>query len=314
MSLSLLVTVGVIFILSLVVIGYAFYQKTKIPCMTGMMIAMTLGMMAGLTAGVILSIFYAENLFVSTLLGMMVGMTAGFLAGLPVSIMAVLDGALSGLMGGMMGAMLGEMITLSYRDAIIKTMFVLFVGIIMILFYMMQQELTSGNGKRRFSLFHHPLVMVVVVGAFFLGYNQLGSTVIFSQEYQKYVPLQQHGLMNPGDQNLFIVSVFIEAKEYAFSPDMIKIPNGQPVTIILKNIGTQEHDLEIVGLNAKMLESNHNGHDDSSHGGMSGIHVHTKPGDSQKITFVPLQSGVYRMICTLPGHKKSGMEGFIEVI
>src|SRR5699024_11568599 len=50
-----------------------------------------------------------------------------------ISLVATLDGLLSGLMGGMIGAMLGEMITAEYQDAIVKIMFFLFLGTLLIL-------------------------------------------------------------------------------------------------------------------------------------------------------------------------------------
>src|SRR5690625_6506803 len=92
---------------------------------------------------VIFWILFSGNLFISTVLGMLVGMFVGFLAGVPVSIMAILDGMLSGLMGGMMGAMLGEMITVEYRDAIAKIMFFLFLGTLLILLRMINQEVNK---------------------------------------------------------------------------------------------------------------------------------------------------------------------------
>lgn len=186
MTIALLVTVTVISILSSIVVALVFRKRGKIPCMTGMMIAMTLGMMVGLVAGVIFGVILTGNLFTSTLFSMAAGMVIGFLAGVPISVMAVLDGMLAGLMGGMMGAMLGEMVESGYQDMMIKIMFVIFVGIVLILLFMMQQEFTRKKEGERFQLFQNPFFMLVAIGIFFLGYNHLGSTVKVEKDEKQF--------------------------------------------------------------------------------------------------------------------------------
>lgn len=131
-----------------------------------MMIAMTLGMSVGLTIGVIFGILFSGNFFIATVLGMLVGMVVGFLAGVPVSIMAILDGMLSGLMGGMMGAMLGEMITAEYRDAIAKIMFFLFLGTLLILLRMINQEVNKPTNN-----YSNLLIPIVLFGFFFIAFE-----------------------------------------------------------------------------------------------------------------------------------------------
>lgn len=168
--------------LSSIVLAFVFRKRGKIPCMTGMMIAMTLGMMVGIVAGVIFGVILKGNLFTSTLLSMAVGMVIGFIAGAPISVMAILDGMLAGLMGGMMGAMLGEMITSGYQDMMIKIMFVIFVGIMFILLFMMQQELIREKENGKDPLFHNPLFILIILGVFFFVYNQLGSNVTITED------------------------------------------------------------------------------------------------------------------------------------
>ncbi|GAB7388412.1 hypothetical protein BSNK01_22490 [Bacillaceae bacterium] len=337
MSLSLYVMLAVIFILSTIVIAYTFRRKSKIPCMTGMMIAMTTGMMVGLTIGVILGIMYAGNLFISTLLAIGIGMSVGFIAGVPVSIMAVLDGMLAGIMGGMMGAMLGEMISTEYRDALIKIMFVLFVGIHLIILYMMQQELNKKNGESRQPLFHHPLMIIFIMGGFFFGYNQLGTSIsisqtnhgdsrlehmqrndghtlngtLKSQNNQRFGERYMGQMILPKSSEKYIPRLVVEAKEYTFSPRKIEIHTGREILLVLKNLGEQEHDLEILGMDAANIGSRTHS---QNHSKENHIHLHTKPGDDDAIAFVPLRPGLYRMICTIPGHKESGMEGVVKVI
>lgn len=138
--------------------------------MTGMMISMALGMSIGIIIGIILGIIYSSNIFTSTVLGMLIGIIAGVLPGLTVSMMAVLDGLLSGAMGGMMGAMLGVMVLSEYRDIIVKLMFLLFVFTLLIVFYILNEEL----GINHKSILHNHVVMAILIVAFFVFFNQLG--------------------------------------------------------------------------------------------------------------------------------------------
>lgn len=321
MTLALWVAFGVMLALSTVVIGYSVHKRNRIPCMTGMMIAMTLGMMVGLMAGVIFGVLYSGNLFLSTLLSMSIGIGAGFLAGLPVSVMAVLDGMLSGLMGGMMGAMLGEMVPIEYQNSLIQIMFVLFIGIILILLYMMQQEFTRKEDSKS-SLFQHPLFMTGVLAAFFFGYNQLGSAVHITQGGGGDIAHPQHGSVEKGigNQSHPLVKtkennrsdegrqIIVRAAEFSYAPAQINLRVGEKVTLVLDNEGKVEHDLEIVQLKANI------GGQDLSHGAkQNDVHIHAGPGEVQAITFTPLQSGEYKVFCTIPGHEEAGMVGVVNV-
>jgi hypothetical protein len=78
--------------------------------------------------------------------------------------MAVLDGLLSGAMGGMMGAMLGVMVLSEYRDIIVKLMFLLFVFTLLIVFYILNEEL----GINHKSILHNHVVMAILIVAFFV--------------------------------------------------------------------------------------------------------------------------------------------------
>ncbi|MDQ0161825.1 hypothetical protein [Aeribacillus alveayuensis] len=89
---------------------------------------------------------------------------------------------MSGLMGGMMGAMLGEMILPEYQTPMIHIMFVIFVGMVCIVLYILQQE--TGFNRSSFirgstseavttpinKIFHNPLLLVIVFLLFFYTY------------------------------------------------------------------------------------------------------------------------------------------------
>ncbi|MEN1970691.1 plastocyanin/azurin family copper-binding protein [Lentibacillus sp. N15] len=286
----------IIVLLSFVIIGKTVYNRKKIPCMTGMMIAMTLGMSAGLIVGLIFGILFSDNLFVATILGMIAGMVAGFLAGVPVSIMAVLDGLLSGLMGGMMGAMLGVMIATEYREAMIKTMFFLFLATVLILVYMIQKEV---NGKVT-AFYRNPLVPVALMGLLFFAFNQTGPIFTGTGSAE-----QNHSGQKESDNSLLI-----KTKEYDFLPNNINIKVGETITLSIENTGTVEHDLEVIDFNPENVQQNSS----HKHGqDANPIHLHAVPGEKQTVSFTPDEQGVYRFVCTIPGHKESGMLGTMKV-
>ncbi|UOR12047.1 plastocyanin/azurin family copper-binding protein [Halobacillus amylolyticus] len=296
MGTTLYLILVIILLLAGVSVSKTVYYRKKVTCMTGMMIAMTLGMSVGLVMGLILGILFSGNLFLSTVLGMLAGMIVGFLAGLPISIMAVLDGLLSGLMGGMMGAMLGEMITPEYRDAIVKIMFIVFLATMLLLLYMIQKEVKKSDTP----LFRNPFITVALFGLIFVVFNQLGP--IFPQTISGQ---QEHLEHNARNKNLLI-----KADEFTFSPNKTNIKVGEKVTLLLDNNCEIEHDLEIKDLAIEGSEEN-NTHD---HGqGSDEIHVHAAPGEEKSVSFIPVESGTYRFVCTLPGHKESGMFGTIKV-
>lgn len=295
MPISLYVTLIGIFILTIWIIWNTIYHRKKITVMTGMMISMVLGMGVGLTIGVILGILLAGDLFSSTILAMIIGIAAGFLAGLPIGLMAVLDGALAGMMGGMMGAMLGVMISPEYQDTLIRIMFLLLTGTIIILFQLMQQEFIKSK-----ALISRPFVMIVLFAFFIIGYNQMESVI----------PSSHSANINNNHHSMSANNLVIQADEYSFSPSHTEIIAGEKITMTLDNIGEVEHDLEIKELKADMMEQ------DSSHNHQKNngeIHVHSMAGEKQEISFIPVTPGKYSYICTIPGHAEAGMTGIIEV-
>ncbi|MGG6438497.1 plastocyanin/azurin family copper-binding protein [Saccharococcus caldoxylosilyticus] len=312
---SILLTGIIVTILSLIVIVFVFIKRKKITCMIGMMVAMALGMLVGLTGGLLVGILYSGNLFFSTLLGMGFGFLSGFLTGLPISVMAIIDGVLSGIMGGMMGAMLGEMISPEHQNSMIRVMLVIFVGMIGIVLYMLQQE----TGFNRFSfinkIFHNPLLLSIVFLLFFYTYNHLYNEL--AQDHN--VPIKNSHMSqsmthnkssgSPLNSSTKAKKVVIEATEFAYFPKDFKLSAGQPVTLIFKNSGEVEHDIEFENMKASLLQQSHHGH----HSKNQTVHIHSLPGKTAEVKFIPIESGVFRFYCTVPGHKESGMVGFVEV-
>jgi uncharacterized cupredoxin-like copper-binding protein len=314
-SVSIFLTGIIVTILSLIVITFVFIKRKKITCMTGMMVAMALGMLVGLTGGLLVGILYSGNLFFSTVLGMGTGFLAGFLTGLPISVMAIIDGVLSGIMGGMMGAMLGEMISPQQQNPMIQIMIVIFVGMIGIVLYLLQQE----TGFNRLSIinriFHNPLLIAIVFLLFFYTYNYLNNKL--DQDYNVLIKNSHinHSMTNkklsdfPLNSTTKTKKLVIEATEYAYFPKDFKLTVGQPVILILKNSGEVEHDIKFENMKVSLLQQSHNG----NHLKDQVVHIHSLPGKTAEIRFLPVESGVFRFYCTVPGHKESGMIGFVQV-
>lgn len=80
--------------------------------------------------------------------------------------------------------------------------------------------------------------------------------------------------------------VHLAATEFAFEPKTIHVTQGEPVTLVLTNKGVIEHEIEV---------------------GVFGLHLHVKPGETAKRSFIPDRAGTFQFACEIPGHKEAGM-------
>ncbi|MGO4886543.1 cupredoxin domain-containing protein [Anaerobacillus sp. MEB173] len=283
---------GLIITYSIIVLwifSFTFLYRKRITCMVGMMIAMTMGMTIGITLGTIIGMIYPDYLFKTTVISMLIGGITGVIFGLHISIMGVLDGLLSGIMGGMMGAMLGTMITSETYNTVINVLGVLSAGIFFILFLMMQSEIKVKEKGWKYFFFAKPMPLFLVVLFFLYITNQYYYTAPqavkdHSEHFNNSTSTQLNSNYSP---------IVIEANEFNYSLQNIDVKKGEVVTIILKNNGNVDHDLEIVGTN---------------------IHLHSKPGKQNSTTFSIEKNGQYTAICTLPNHQEKGMALTITVL
>lgn len=125
--------------------------------------------------------------------------------------------------------------------------------------------------------------------------------------------------------------LIVEVKEFDYSPNQFTVKVGQPLEIVLKNMGVTVHDftIEKISLNGKAV-ANGDTHDMSgmgntdSMGHMNGmdamnpdqlsVHVAAEQGHEGTVTFTPTEAGTYEFYCTVPGHKASGMVGKLIVV
>ena len=88
--------------------------------------------------------------------------------------------------------------------------------------------------------------------------------------------------------------ISIEAREYAFTPSTVTVPAGS-VTFSIRNVGTQEHEFEILQGDRVVDE-------------VEAI----VPGLTKDAT-VTLAAGEYTFLCKLNGHDQLGMKGSLTV-
>jgi len=109
--------------------------------------------------------------------------------------------------------------------------------------------------------------------------------------------------------------VTLLATEFKYVPASITVPQGEPVTLTLKNDGNVEHDFVVQKIGVADVQE----HD---HGNMSGhdmespeydLHISAMPGGSGVITFTSTETGTYQFLCTVKGHKEAGMVGTLVV-
>jgi len=105
----------------------------------------------------------------------------------------------------------------------------------------------------------------------------------------------QQGTSPPQTRATVQGTVGIVLREFEFEPRPLKVRAGK-VSFLLMNRGSVDHDFMI----PEVMSAMEHGRD------------LVKPGQSKTIE-VELKPGTYEAICTVPGHKESGMKVTLEV-
>ncbi|WP_050182602.1 cupredoxin domain-containing protein [Domibacillus robiginosus] len=313
MSLSSVILTGNVLVFYFLTFVYIVKHKKEIPPMVGMMTAMTLGMLIGLLGGTILGAYFQGDLFWSTVTGGGLGFLAGMIIGSPLNLLTALEGMLSGLMGGMMGAMLGVMVSGTYIETTIIILFLLEFLFNLIVLYLLIGERAAEKEALWKKGFKNPILMSITMGVFFYFFNMSGP-VSFSSTLNETASHENHKTEEKTEEKTdqretVINTIEINADDFTYSPLEINVKKDQAVTIRFDNIGQVEHDLQLDGLNAELIEagSHHSGEEE-------GVHIHAQPGEQSSIIFKPLENGTFEFYCTIPGHKESGMVGSLKVL
>ncbi|HLS88495.1 MAG TPA: cupredoxin domain-containing protein [Sphingobacteriaceae bacterium] len=80
-------------------------------------------------------------------------------------------------------------------------------------------------------------------------------------------------------------------QEYSFTPNNIEVPVGKPITFVLKNEGSLEHDMAFDDLDQ--------------------VSDLVSAGDTATFEVTFEEAGTYPFYCTVPGHREAGMEGTV---
>ncbi|MFJ8069541.1 plastocyanin/azurin family copper-binding protein [Peribacillus sp. NPDC096447] len=276
----------------------------QIRLMSGMMISMATGMVSGIVGGTIIAIYLSEDLFQSTVWGVLVGLFIGFIMGLPFGILAVTDGVLSGLMGGMMGAMLGEMIPPENIEQLLKILFILFIGVHLLMIYLLLSEMRENQTNMMVKLVKNPLFSGGFLFCSIYLLNFTGPIIAKDIGNEQH----QHKETVPKENMSSSYALEIKALDFSYEPRNISINRGEEYEITLKNVGKDEHDISIVSRDEFYKKNAEDFH------GVGRLHLHAKAGESASTIIGSLPEGNYIFYCTLPGHKEAGMVGEITVM
>lgn len=273
--------------------------------MSGMMVSMATGMVSGIVGGTIIAIYYSGDLFQSTVWGILVGIIIGFITGLPFGILAVTDGVLSGLMGGMMGAMLGEMIPSENIEQLLKILFILFMGVHLLMIYLLLSEMKEKQTNIVVKLMKNPLFSggFLVCSIYLLNFTGpiMAKNIGNEQHQHKQETVPKENISNA-------LALEVKALDFSYEPRNISINRGKEYEITLKNDGKDEHDINIVSRDEFYKKNTEDLHGEGS------FHLHAKAGESASAKIGSLPAGNYIFYCTLPGHKEAGMIGKITVM
>ena len=109
--------------------------------------------------------------------------------------------------------------------------------------------------------------------------------------------------------------ITVEASDFAYNPLSITIPAGQPVSLMLKNLGKVEHDFVIDKINVTDMVASDSG--PAEHHQMNqpeyDLHFFAKAGETATLQFTALEPGTYEVFCSVEGHKEAGMVGELIV-
>jgi uncharacterized cupredoxin-like copper-binding protein len=279
-------------------------KKSQMLSMHSMVISMTFAMFIGLTIGVFLGSLHQGNLFNSTILSMFTGILVGLLCGIGLGLLPTIEGIMSGLMGGMMGAMLGEMIEVHQSNLMLIILLTISLCSLL-LFFILPESGQNGNRISNRLWFLKPLFSIGIISSYLLYGFHLSKEVVLNSNVD-------NGLVVGHDtENNNNAIIRIETLGLQYNPSSFSIREGQPISLILENKDSIEHDFEIRKININSKSNNHHQHSGSA---ASDIHLHGLPKSQNEFTFIPLESGLYEFYCTIPGHKKAGMKGIMKVI
>ena len=106
-----------------------------------------------------------------------------------------------------------------------------------------------------------------------------------------------------------VTELTVEVEEFHFSPALVAVPAGEPVTVTVGNKGTIDHEWVIIAP----------GHEVDEQHGFSESAVlfevdDINQGSRSTSTFTIAQPGRYQLICAIEGHFAAGMQATLMVV
>jgi uncharacterized cupredoxin-like copper-binding protein len=105
--------------------------------------------------------------------------------------------------------------------------------------------------------------------------------------------------------------ITVEMSDFAFDPRQVLVPPGAEITVTVDNVGSVEHNW-IVLQEGIQIEAEADIPDDRSGFELEKTGL-VDAGGSSSVTFTAPESGIYQIICDVPGHFTAGMEGRLRV-
>lgn len=102
----------------------------------------------------------------------------------------------------------------------------------------------------------------------------------------------------------------IRAFEWGYEPEVVVVPQGEEVRIVVEDDGAILHNFKIEDLPAADITSESKGPFSAGEGE---LFVGVDTGEQGTLTFTPLEPGSYAFFCTISGHRDFGMEGTLIV-
>jgi uncharacterized cupredoxin-like copper-binding protein len=103
-------------------------------------------------------------------------------------------------------------------------------------------------------------------------------------------------------------SLEVTTTEFAFEPDSWTVPAGEDVAIELENEGTLEHEWVVIEQGEEIATEA----DFTEEAVLFEVEA-VPAGESGAGTFTITEAGRHQVICAVPGHFSSGMEGTLTV-
>ena len=157
----------------------------------------------------------------------------------------------------------------------------------------------------------HPLMLVLAMS---VAVNGLAAKVEPGRSDEEQVGLKYHPAVASADWTS-PEEIQVELADDTYSPSDIRLKRGKPYVIRLKNIGGSSHDMaggsffgkDVIALRAIATKVGRITADDVSS-------VYIRPKQEAELWFVPIKTGTFSFICSVPGHIENGMEGTITVV